>query len=357
MDKSKYIQEDRISFGDLVERLENWIRFLFSVWKKILIGGFLIAAIYVGYQLIRKPVYTAETTFVLETTGGSDMGQISSLASTFGINLGALMEANSLFQTDNIVELYRSRKMLYETFMSTHTLDGKEERLITRFGRVNKKFKKWKRESDNPEFTFEVADREVSIKHDSILFEVIEDFRERDLIVEKPDRRLSILSVRINSKDQLFAKRFNEVLVSQVNEFYSQTKTKKTGDLVTTLQKQADSVKLILDDVLSRLAKVTEQVPNPNPIMFSSQVPIQKLQIDAQTTAAVYAEIVKNLELAKINHLKSMPLIQVIDEPMLPIPDDKYSILKTLVFGGIIAALVVIGYFTLQYIYRNAMKL
>jgi hypothetical protein len=214
--------------------------------------------------------------------------------------------------------------------------------------------KKWVAEFEGESFSFE--DQELTIKHDSILFEVIKDFRDDNLAVQKPDRLLSILSVRVSAKDQDFAKVFNERLVETVNSFYLEAKTKKTGDNLATLGYQADSVRRVLDRSLAELAQVTEYLPNPNPLFVSSQVPIQKLTIDVQASAAVYEEIIKNLEVAKITHRNNTPLIQIIDEPMYPLDSDKDKLLKRIVFSIIFGGFLSVMSFTAINIWSYILK-
>jgi len=348
--ESKYLNEDRISLYDLIQRFKGFILHLLGLWKIIIISSTLIAAFYIIHHFVRKTNYTAQTTFVIEDQTGGGGGQLSSLASVVGVNLDALGGADGLFSTDNVIELYRSRAMLYKTFLSIENIDGKGERLITRWIRNNKLEIRWKKETKNLNFTYEIPDSLFTVKHDSLLFYVIEKFQEGNMLANKPDRKLIILSVQISDSDPLFAKRFNEVLVQNVNEFYTETRTRKNATNVAILQRQADSVKLVLDSSLAALAETTENLPNPNPLFMSGKVPMQKLQIDVQSSALVYQEIVKNLELSKIALRNNKPLIQIIDRPMLPLKDDKDRPLKTIILGFFYGGLLTVIFFSLKYV-------
>lgn len=355
MSTPDHISEERISFREVIERISRFIRHLLGLWKKIVIASLVLAALYVTLKQIADPVYTAETTFVLEGTN-SQLAQVSSLASSIGLNIGGLSGDEGLFQTDNIVQLYVSRRMLRETFLSSVSIEDKEERLITRLAREQKLDKHWQSKIEE-NFSFEIAIDELSVTHDSVLFEVIEKFRENNLRVDKLDRKLSILSVQVYHKDQLFAKRFNEVLVEKVNQFYRETKTKKSGDNLAILQSQADSAKKVLELALDRLATETESTPNPNPLYHTFRSDIQKARIEVETAAAVYEELVKSLEIARITHLNNMPLIQIIDVPLLPLENDKDSLLKSIFKGGLISGILVVLYFAIMYVYREALRI
>ena len=73
-------------------------------------------------------------------------------------------------------------------------------------------------------------------------------------------------------------------------------------------------------------------------------VPYQKAMIDVQANSAIYGEIVKQLELAKVTHRNNMPLIQIIDKPILPLENSRWKFLKTFILSFIIGiSSIVIG--------------
>jgi uncharacterized protein involved in exopolysaccharide biosynthesis len=64
--------------------------------------------------------------------------------------------------------------------------------------------------------------------------------------------------------------------------------------------------------------------------------------VDVQVNTAMLAEMVKNLEAAKMTLEKETPLIQVIDSPILPLKKEKIGRLKTTVTLGLLAGCMVI---------------
>jgi len=144
----------------------------------------------------------------------------------------------------------------------------------------------------------------------------------------RPERNIGF-----DHKDEVLAKTFNENLVSIVNNFYNKTKTLKTGLNMEILQRQADSIKMVLDTSIMMLAETDQSIPNPNPLTKVSLVPYQKAMIDVQANGAIYQELLKQLELAKVTHRNKMPLIQIIDKPDYPLESSKWKLLKTLVYG------------------------
>ena len=84
------------------------------------------------------------------------------------------------------------------------------------------------------------------------------------------------------------------------------------------------------------LAEIDQSIPNPNPLTKISQVPYQKAMIDVQTNGAIYQELLKQLELAKVAHRNKTPLIQIIDKPELPLENSRWKLLKAILYGLIL---------------------
>lgn len=345
--------EERVSILEMFQLLWAYLGFLRQKWLILLGGQLILSILLIAYFLLRAPLYTAETTFVVQSSSGSS-DNISSLAGVVGINLNALSEESTLFQEDNILELYKSRRMIYETFVSSVPLPkGDSTRLITYWAKEKEVLPKWRKHLKDMAFSFDIPLANYTVKHDSLLFEVIQDFKEENLLAQKPDRLLSILSVQVKTKDPFFAKHFNEILVQKVNDFYFETETKKTGENLKVLSRQADSVRRVLEQTMLDLAIFNEQQPNLNPLYRQVRLPKKKIELDLQANATIYQEVVKNLEIAKITHRNNAPLIQVIDKPRYPLPDNGYSTLKAIVFGLFLGGFLMVCFLTLQYIWKK----
>ena len=319
--KNNHIEEN-ISISYIIDGIKDWFSFIISRARVIILGTLIIMTLIFSYNYITSPVHYARTTFVLDNDSSSgSMGDLSSLASLAGINASSFIDASSLFQIDNIQELYRSSSMLKNTLLSTTLINNQEVLIIERFAEAEKLTNKWEKLG-------------ISIK----------DFKKEYLLVDKPSRKTTILEIGFNHKDELLAKAFNENLVSIVNQFYFETKTLKTGSNLEILKKQSDSVKNVLDESILFLAEKDQNIPNLNALDKVSMVPYQKAMIDVQANSAIYGEIVKQLELAKVTHRNNMPLIQIIDKPILPLENSRWKFLKTFILSFIIGiSSIVIG--------------
>ncbi|WP_288370244.1 exopolysaccharide biosynthesis protein [uncultured Algoriphagus sp.] len=337
MTENKHFSDSQFTLKEVIQNLRDWLLFFISQWKVLIAAGLIGMVLGALVSIFKKPVFHAETSFVLEEGDTGGISQMSGLASLVGVNLGSLGSTSGLFQGDNIMELYKSDRMLGETLLSPF---DQEKLLIDRFVEFEELDKKWASKVDISGMDFSLERDQFTVAQDSVIQQVSKLIRERQLSVVKPDRKLSIIQVSISSKDEPFAKIFNETLVDKVNTFYLETKTKKTGENLRILQTQADSVRSILDESIAEYAAATDRVPNVNPLLNSAQVESRKRQIDVQATAAVYQEIVKNLEIAKVNHRNNSPLIQIIDSPRFPLKRTEIRLVKGIVLGAIIVGLL-----------------
>ncbi|MCY1512100.1 hypothetical protein D9M68_465480 [compost metagenome] len=316
------------SLKEVVQLFADWGGYLRRQWRLLLLTTLAAAALGTAYIVLRKPVYTATTSFVLENderSGG--LSQYLGMASMIGIDLGG--GSGGIFRGDNIIELYKSRQMIVKTLLSPLSCDS-SKLLIDQYIDFHHLRRKWVDESRVSNLYFlpyaqhrASADRLTRLR-DSLLSRVVIRINEKNLSVGKPDKKLDIIQVDVHDKDDVFAEDFNRQLVAHVNEFYIQTKTQKAADHVQILQQKVDSVQLIMNGAINSAAAVTDATPNLNITRQAQRVaPVQRAQFTAETNKAVLAELLKNLEVAKVSLRKETPLLTVIDQPVFPLANDE----------------------------------
>ena len=216
--------------------------------------------------------------------------------------------------------------------------------------------KKWADDNDIRNIDFNTPLDSLNRTQDSLITSIATAINKKVLIVGKPDPKLSIVNVDVTFGDEIFAKAFNDRLVATVNDFYIKTKTKKSAQNLEVLQKQADSVRAVLNNSISGVASAQDAAPNANPLLSALRVPSQKKQVDVQASSAIYSEIVKNLELAKISLRQETPLIQVIDNPVFPLTVDKPGKIKYFLSGFFLLGFLSAVYVTLRKIFESIMN-
>lgn len=356
---------DEISIKELILKIQDWLRYLLSKWWIIVLMGITGGALGFAYAYLKKPAYIATTTFVLESgESGGGLGQYAGIASAVGVDIGG--GGGGIFQGDNILELYKSRTMIEKALLSPFET-GTKEQLINKYIEINGLKKKWTLQPEllNLDFsanqqtqgnskTVSVASKRL---RDSVMGAVVEDIRMNYLTVAKLDKKLNIIKVEVKTKDEQFAKSFNDALVKNVNEFYIQTKTKKSLDNVLILQHKADSVRSVMNGAIYSSVIIADATPNLNPTRQVQRVaPVQRAQFSAETSKAILAELVKNLEMSKMSLVKETPLIQVVDQPIFPLVKEQLGRLKGMIVGAFLLSFISIFLLSLKMIYENILS-
>lgn len=350
--------DDEVSVKELIISIQKWISYLWSKWKVILILGLVGGALGLWRSFVKTPVYTATTTFVLEGGDQGRIGRLAGMAALAGFDLGG--DAGGLFQGDNILELYKSRKMLVRTLLSSVYPDS-GELLVERYIAYNGLQDAWQGRPDLLELDFRRDPTTLNQQNlrlrDSVLSIFVKDLRENILSVDKPDRKLSIIQVDVTSPDEVFSKSFNEKLVQGVNEFYIQTKTKKSTDNIALLEAKVDSVRSVMEGAIYSAARVSDATPNLNPTRQVQRIgPTQEAQFSAEANKAMLSQLLQNLELTKLNQMQEQPLIQLVDEPVYPLKVERLGKLKGIILGGFLFGFLAVLWLIAVRYYRDIME-
>ena len=345
---------DEITFRELILKVKDLFHFLYSRWRLIVLAGLTGVITGLAYSYYKDPIYTATTTFVLEdgSSKGGGLGQYAGLASMVGVDLGG--GTGGLFQGDNILELYKSRRMIEKTLLSKVRYEDKEGLLVDYYITTTGLRKDWSEDDQLKNIKFEHIDGKKNTRlQDSILGEISDDIYNEHLSVSKPDKKLSIIKVEVKAIDEFFAKVFNDQIVKNVNDFYVQTKTKKALENLAILQHQTDSVRNMLNTAIYQTAAVADATPNLNPSRQILRAPVQRYAFNAEANKAILTQLVQNLELAKLSLRKETPLIQVIDGPTFPLYRESAGKLKSMILGALLFGTIVVFCLALKLILKN----
>jgi uncharacterized protein involved in exopolysaccharide biosynthesis len=346
-------EQDEISLKELIQKIQEWIAYLKTQWKLIIGIAVLGGIIGFAYASFQKPTYSANTTFVLEEDKGGGMGGAMGLASTFGFDLGG--GGGGLFTSSNIIELMKSRLVVEKTLLNPVQLAGKEISLADYYIQINELKEGWAKKPALANINFPVnADRtKFSLEQDSILQTISAGLIKANLVIAQKDKKVSIISLTVKTKSELFSKLFCEQLLKETSDFYIETKSKKARLNVDILQRQADSIRAELNSAITGVATTSDNVYNLNPALNVKRTPSIRRQVDVQANTAILTQLVAQLEMSKVSLRKETPLVQLIDHPILPLQKDKVGRLKSLVLGGFLAGFLTILYLVFGQLYRK----
>jgi capsule polysaccharide export protein KpsE/RkpR len=144
-------------------------------------------------------------------------------------------------------------------------------------------------------------------------------------------------------------------MLNQTSRYFIQTKTDVAATSVILLKREADSLSLALRNAYNSTAEMIDRTYNLNPSVSIQRSGTQFNQAKATAISAAYVEVMRNLEIAKINLQKETPLFRIIDEPELPLPAYTPSTISPIVkfffegflLGGILVS--ILGLYQITY--------
>lgn len=328
-----HLEEDYAFRNILKSRIDD-LNYLWQNKFKVLIFGVL--GCLTGIVLAWKwPVtYTARTTFVVEESKGSGGGIMSSLAGTIGLDIGSLMGSSSgVLAGDNVQQLLISQRLLRETLLSPFT--DSTESIADKYVKVYKLDKKWDKYTKEAPLAFPVGHVKFTRLQDSLLNEILKTISEKQISVNKPDKKLGFFALNTTMKNAELAAKFNENLIQIAADFYIQTKTQRLRNNVNKLQHRADSLERILNRKTYASSASSSTLLDLNPAYATANVPSELQERDKRLIQTAYGEIVKNLEVSRTMLIQETPTFQIVDTPFLPLRKNRLKY-TTAGLGGIV---------------------
>lgn len=332
-------KEESLSLNDIIKTLKVYWDFLLKRWWIVVICGLLGGALGLVYACLRTTNYEARYVFTIggSSSSSSNMGSLTALLGLGSTSMGA-------FSGDNILELFKSRSLMENTLLSPIEYNGDtitfmEYSLIcdsVRASCLERDSEEGEEEGRvsicDVEFPYGQSRSSFSRVQDSILLSKAGALLQTNVKVEKRDKKLSYVEYVFTYPNEEFAKAFATSHLNQVSSFYVNTKTELSRLNIESFQDQADSVRRELDKALSSRAYYADG--NMNAARQIVGVQLRKLETDIQILATSYAEMIKNIEVLKLDLARETPLIQIIDSPIFPLPNDKMRKAKGIVVGG-----------------------
>ncbi len=330
------------------------------IWNKkliVVIAGVLGAIIGLVSALIQKVDYTATYKFTIESKSGEGVGSgILSLVG-LGSNDGA-----SAFSGNNLMGLIQSRTMVENALLSPISVNGDSMTIIEyKFvcDSIREKCKTYEPEENAKtvsvcEIHYPVGQKRSTFSRvqDSLLMLTSSQLLQKSINVEKTDKKYNFVNFSFTSKDESFSKIFATALLKEVNDFYIATRTERTNTNIKSFSVRADSIRNEMNKALYRVASVRDANLNG---VAKVQVERLKYETEARINSEAYTEIMKNIEVMKLDLARETPLIKVIDEPIYPLMNNKKGKLASMIkFGLALGFLAVIGLIIMYYV--NSIK-
>ena len=324
-------------FADVWRSFALFLRHLLKKWYVLVLAGLLGGIAGIGYAWWQAPKFEARASFALEDNKGG-LGAALGLASEFGITLGS--SGGDAFAGENIVVILTSRRMIERVLLLPDSSNGRATTMAATWLRLKKRdFAKHPRLS-GVRFEAGVPRSQFSYLQDSVLYSLYEEIVKSHLSAGKPDRKLNFYEVKFNSPDEQFSKRFLEKLIAETTAFYTDLRSKKSGETLRILESRVAAMKGSARSAIGGQASIRDA--NVNPAFASADAPVLEKQLDVTAYGRAYEELFKNLELARYQYLQDIPLLQMIDAPAYPMKNLKPGRLKSGIMAGFAAGVLAV---------------
>ena len=328
---------DEVTLKELILKGKDWFSYLWGYKWRILLAGMLGGALgFVYAKYFTKPTYTATVSFTLEQKNGSG-GALGGLASSLGLGDLPSSSSSGMFGGENVLYLMKSNRIIHQSLKEAQA-DLKGDHLLNAY--LKNHFEKQLKEKKIKLFPKNLDSVEFTRQQDSLLLLITKNIRETQIIAERQDKKTTIINLEVKDGDEQWAYLFSKALVKNAIDLYLEIKVGKLMRTELELTQKKDSIRGLLDGSITTLAYETDL--NSHTPLMRYKTNQAKKQIDVEVLKSMYANVIQNLEMTKFQRAQEEPIIEIIDEPILPLEFIKSSVINSILFAIILLEILVL---------------
>lgn len=336
-------QPTTVALSHLLSEAKAMVSYWFGMRKLILIALFLVSGVVLLYSFLQKQQYEATTSFILEEKSATGGGGLSGLASQFGFDLGGLGAGGSIFSGDNILDILRSRHIVEKVLLSKLDSSKGGQTLADLY------IPQLRKDIPAVDYTNVVYPKPLNRLQDSVLYLIYDKIVSKNLVVDRVNKKGSIIKVTVVSESELFSKIFSDRLVFETIKLYVDQKTSVSNRNIARLEARADSLLRVLNNKSYQSASL--QILDANTAFRSTAVPVELSQREKSISFALFSEVVKNLEASRMSLASQTPIINILDTAKYPLLNRKKSI--WILLGAATAAVAFLSFVVAFFFYPS----
>ena len=339
---------DEVSLKELILKGKDWFAYLWGYKWRILLAGLLGGALgFVYAKYFSKPTYTSVVSFTLEQKSGAGAGALGGLASSLGLGDLTTGSSSGMFGGENVLHLMKSNRIIHQSLKEPQA-DLKGDHLLNAY--LKNHFEKPLKKKEIKLFPENLDSVTFSREQDSLLLLITKNIREEQVLAERQDKKTTIINLEVKDDNEKWAYLFSKALVKNAIDLYLEIKVGKLMRTELELTQKKDSIRGLLDGSITTLAYETDL--NSHTPLMRYKTNQAKKQIDVEVLKTMYGNIIQNLEMTKFQRSQEEPIIEIIDEPILPLNMEKFGKTKGLVIGGFLAGFLIFGWLVLRRLVR-----
>ncbi len=317
---------------DLVIQIKSYFRELRAHPK--LVGIFLVLGLGYGvyYYWSHPKVYEAEVSFMLNEEAGAS-GGLSAVLSEFG---GLLGSQGAEVNLQKILELAKSRNIAEKVFFDSCLVHSKMDFLANHLIEEYESRGLWGKKAyfimENPLKGFRFKNRQVKE------FQLLENAALKQLhqlflsnLTTQVGEKTSIMRLNVQCTQEDLAYELANRLFDKMSHFYIDKTIEKQKQTYDGLVLKSDSLRNLIHSKQFGLADLRDSYRAA--WLLREEVPKSILDQDIKMLQLIYAEAIKNKEIASYALDHKTPFIQAIDLPIRPLKVERIILPKALILG------------------------
>jgi hypothetical protein len=339
------MEKKSVELNDITILFKNIYQLFLSKWKAITYVGLLGGILGFGFAHFQKPIYISKYSFILNENDGNASLNLSSLAGLAGI--AGLAGGSNNVNEDKLLYLANSRQIIGNTLVEKAIINGEEKLMVNHFIDIYKLAKGFKSDTSLENFTYFVhADLDkFTYQENKVLDLIIKNIVEgKQLFIDTKKKTgiviqsAGIIAMEFKSINEEFSKYFIENMYRNLSDYYTNRTIQRQFKNYNLIKQRADSIKMVLFEKENYGASIFDR--NIKVVRMSGKVDLERTRRDVQMLSLMYAEVLKNMEIAKFTLDNQTPFFQIVDKPTLPLEKKKVSRIISAIVGSIILGIV-----------------
>ena len=342
-------QDSELSVSELIAITKEYVNHL---WKKkglIILFTSLLAACSITYELLRKPVYTAEYQFlVTENEGGG--GGVSAILGQFGV--GEAGQGGSVNQ-GRLILIGKSFPILSQLVLEDAVFNGVSDKLASHIIRTQNLDTSWITIIDEgPRINSPIDSTTLTYnKVMKALVRYMVKFDDPPFFRLFTEKKTGVLKISFSSKSAELSWILTTRLYDLLSNHYIGKTTGAQNHNYELLTHRKDSIYALLTSAERGLAQINDR--SRGFVLAQDQVSAIEKQRQVQIYSQMYAELLRRQQTAEFLLLTSTPIFQVLDYPLLPLSNSNKFKVMNVIISGLVGLLLMLLFFILLKFLRD----
>ncbi|MDH3246510.1 MAG: hypothetical protein OEM26_17960 [Saprospiraceae bacterium] len=351
-----YYQDDEITLKELILKLQEYFNELLRNWKLIALICVPFVA-YKLYQAFKEPtVYPAELTFMVDEDEGGSYNALGGILGQFGFSAN-----QGYYNLDKILEISKSRRVLQMGLAAEIELEDKQDFFANHIIRAFDMHQRWRKDTTGlSDFRFQHMDYDRFSKLENralkAMINLMNGTKKQEASYQTSyNETTGIMKLEFDSPQESLSIHFLDTIFHRLRGYYIEKAIEKAEATYNVIKDKTDSLQNALAAAEYQLANFTDQSRG---IYSARDGALQQTRLSnsVQRLQVMYAEALKNLEIAEFSLKRKEPFFALIDSPIPPIKPVSKSKLKAVIIGALLGSLISVMFVVGRKIYREAMQ-